>query len=170
MHSQRANLQLLPLATIKPTTFTEHVDATFNPHYEKQFATIDRKGYWKTWDLEGNWDPFRKGAGLTLANTATGRVTVREEGVGDDWGRILWGSDVNTIWTCDRHRAAMYDIRVCSMFGHQLERSLMEYRRTLLQESISNSQPTAIGAGWSTSNAHQAVELATKPSFFRHHI
>ena len=111
IYTKRAKLAILPLVTIKPSTLIEHVDVTFNPYYDKQFATVDRKGFWKIWDIDGVYDPFRA-SGLKLNNSASGRVTSGDEAIGDDWGRVTWGADLNTIFVADRRKAAMFDIRV----------------------------------------------------------
>ena len=104
-------LQQLVEAGPTPGHVSDHTDVTFNPFYDRQFGTVDQKGNWKLWDIEGAYAPSRKGSGLTLKNSTGGTLSTAE-GQWDGWGRIVWGADVNTVIACDRQRAALFDIRV----------------------------------------------------------
>jgi hypothetical protein len=107
-----------PLATANFAGSDYHVDVTFNPWYDRQFATIDQKGTWRVWDIEGAYESSRKGSGITLKSTAEGRTTVDDGQKGHGWGRITWGEDLNSVLACNRHTVGLFDIRVriCAIF------------------------------------------------------
>jgi len=109
---QPSRLMLRQLVEAGPTLghVSDHTDVTFNPFYDRQFGTVDQKGNWKLWDIEGAYAPSRKGSGLTLKNSTGGTLSTAE-GQWDGWGRIVWGADVNTVIASDRQRAALFDIR-----------------------------------------------------------
>ncbi|KAF8533148.1 RNA polymerase I-specific transcription initiation factor RRN6-like protein [Trichophaea hybrida] len=109
-----SRLSLQPLVTRIPfgsDGTVEHADVAFNPWYFKQFGIIDQRGDWRVLDLEGSYEASRRGFGLMLSSVANGRVTTGDELKGHGWGRITWGGDLNTVMTCDRHTAALFDIR-----------------------------------------------------------
>lgn len=111
---QKRNLVLQPLLTVLPNHAdgsTEHADVAWNPYYDRQFGTIDQRGYWKLWDIEGMYRPFEKNCGISGKLSASGRVTDASHHVGHDWGRITWGADSTTVFVCDRKTASMCDIR-----------------------------------------------------------
>lgn len=90
---------------------SDHVDIAFNPFYDRQFGTIDQKGHWNIWDIEGAYSAYRQSSGITLRSLEKGRITTSET-IGEGWGRFIWGGDSNSILACDRQRAALFDIRV----------------------------------------------------------
>jgi hypothetical protein len=100
-----------PLTTANFVGSDYHVDVTFNPWYDRQFAAIDQKGTWRVWDIEGAYESSRKGSGITLKSTAEGRMTVFDGQKGHGWGRITWGEDLNSVLACDRHTVALFDMR-----------------------------------------------------------
>ncbi|KAF8252355.1 hypothetical protein K440DRAFT_633635 [Wilcoxina mikolae CBS 423.85] len=109
-----SRLSLQPLVTRIPfgsDGTVEHADVAFNPWYFKQFGIIDQRGDWRVLDLEGSYEASRRGFGLRLSSVANGRVTAGDELKGHGWRRITWGGDLNTVMTCDRHTAALFDIR-----------------------------------------------------------
>jgi hypothetical protein len=110
-----SRLSLQPLVTHIPfgsDGTVEHADVAFNPWYDKQFGIIDHQGDWRVLDLEGSYEASRKNFGMKLNCVAEGRMITGDEQKGNGWGRITWGGDLNTVMTCDRHTAALFDIRV----------------------------------------------------------
>lgn len=110
-------LLLQPLVTVVPDRSggaNEHAHVAFNPFYGKNFAVIDMKGNWKSWDINGNYIPYQSNGGIRAVLSASGSLT--DEGdddvKGDGWGRIAWGAESTSMYACDRHRAGLFDIRV----------------------------------------------------------
>jgi RNA polymerase I-specific transcription initiation factor RRN6 len=86
-----------------------HVDITFNPDFQLQFAVVDQNQVWSVWDI----DHGRKGDHYKLSCLVQGPVTPLEEAdqIADDgWARIRWVGDVNTIVVCNRRHLSIIDI------------------------------------------------------------
>ncbi|KAF2143616.1 uncharacterized protein K452DRAFT_246864 [Aplosporella prunicola CBS 121167] len=90
-----------------------YADVTFNPDYQRQFATITQEGKWAVWDIEGS-----KQKRFTFKTIQTKSGHLREEGNTaryDGWGRILWAANVNTVVVCNRRLLEIVDFQ-----GHSL--------------------------------------------------
>jgi RNA polymerase I-specific transcription initiation factor RRN6 len=86
-----------------------HVDVTFNPDFQLQFAVVDQNHVWSVWDI----DHKRKSTEYKLSLLIQGTITPPddEETVGEDsWARILWVGDVNTIMVCNRRQLSIIAI------------------------------------------------------------
>jgi RNA polymerase I-specific transcription initiation factor RRN6 len=86
-----------------------HVDVTFNPDFQLQFAVVDQNHVWSIWDI----DHGRKGDEYKLSCLVQGYVapSVDTDLTGEDgWARILWVGDVNTILVCTRRQLSIVGI------------------------------------------------------------
>lgn len=109
---QKRNLVLRPLLTVLPNHaggITEHADVAWNPYNDRQFGTIDQRGYWKLWDMEENYNPSYSNYGISGKLSVSGRVTNASDENG--WGKIVWGAEPSTVFVCDRKSAVICDIR-----------------------------------------------------------
>ena len=90
-------------------------DVTFNPHYDKQIATMDQTGTWRIWDLSRQ-PVGTQGRPLELASGAAADDVVRNplpevsRVLDDGWGRVLWGPDTSTIVAASRRAIGLYDV------------------------------------------------------------
>jgi hypothetical protein len=109
----RLSLELLSAATISGSSGeVSHADVSFNPYCNHQFGTIDQRGKWKIWDIEGRYDLHSNNNRFALKHSVEGQIATRESLEGDNWGRIAWGEDFNSVMACDRHTLALFDTRV----------------------------------------------------------
>jgi RNA polymerase I-specific transcription initiation factor RRN6 len=95
---------------IEQTGGSPHVDVTFNPDYQLQFAVVDQNRVWSVWDI----GHARKGDLYSLSCLVQGPIAPPEEAdqIADDgWARILWVGDVNTILVCNRRQLSIIDIK-----------------------------------------------------------
>ncbi|KAK8161940.1 RNA polymerase I-specific transcription initiation factor RRN6-like protein [Phyllosticta citrichinensis] len=104
-------------------------DFTFNPWYQRQFATLNQEGSWSIWDLEG-----RKGRRHRYKTVVaySGHLESaddtfeQDEDLGgryDCWGRITWVKDVSTVAVCNRRNVVVSDFR-----GHSARLSAASLR------------------------------------------
>ena len=92
-------------------------DVAFNPWYNQQIATIDRKGFWAVWDIEKR-EKLAKGRRFwSVKKTQDGRLLegLPEEetlasNFADGWGVVLWAGDPSTIVVANRRMFAVFDI------------------------------------------------------------
>lgn len=118
----KSRLVLQPLVTLVPDASggkNEHAHVAFNPYYARNFAVMNMKGDWKAWDIQGSYVPYKRGSGITVVLSASGslRDGDDDEDKGDGWGKVCWGTESTSILACDRHRAALFDIRVSCHFN-----------------------------------------------------
>lgn len=93
-----------------------HADVAFNPHYQRQFAIVDRKLNWSVWDIDGTRRSYvvkRAASGILPAEVDDDRdqeedIEAEEE---DCWARILWVGDANTLLVCNRRRIQLIDLK-----------------------------------------------------------
>ena len=95
-----------------------HVDVSFNPWYEKQFAIIDEEGSWSIWNIEhqnkrrGLWTIKAGSAGnIHDGKTEGGKLS---SNVADGWGSILWACNVNTVLVFGRRTFALCNLQNAS--------------------------------------------------------
>lgn len=92
-----------------------HADVAFNPHYQRQFAIVDRTSNWSVWDIDG------KRRSYTVKRAASGNMEMvrnhseepkpslgREE---DGWARIMWVGNANTLLISNRKQIMLIDLR-----------------------------------------------------------
>lgn len=96
---------------------------SFNPYYDKQFASIDEHGTWRIWDMSYQ-APGNHGKPLEVCVAATAARSVATdpaEGtvLDDGWGRVIWSGSSSTIITASRRALAIYDVQ-----GKPVRRSL----------------------------------------------
>ena len=92
-------------------------DATFNPWYNQQIATVDQKGGWAVWDVEKR-EKQNKGRRLWKANKVRDgnlldglpEAETRTSSVADGWGAVVWAGDLSTIVVAGRRMLAVFDI------------------------------------------------------------
>jgi RNA polymerase I-specific transcription initiation factor RRN6 len=87
-----------------------HVDVTFNPDFQLQFAIVDQNQTWSVWDILRG----RKSEAYSVSCMALGHITPPDDAdpiKEDPWARILWVGDVNTIAVCNRRHLSIVDIR-----------------------------------------------------------
>jgi RNA polymerase I-specific transcription initiation factor RRN6 len=92
-----------------------HADVSFNPFYSRQFGTVDDRGRWSIWDLEGT---LRNDSTLELVSGKSGHIfdnldptsTSKNLCNADGWHRILWVVNVSTIVVCSRRHIAVFNI------------------------------------------------------------
>jgi RNA polymerase I-specific transcription initiation factor RRN6 len=100
-----------PILTLEneKTGGAPHVDVTFNPEFQLQFAVVDQNHVWSVWDI----DHKRKSTEYKLSCLVQGPITSPEdeELMGEDgWARVLWVGDVNTILVCNRRQLSIVGI------------------------------------------------------------
>ncbi|KAH3969747.1 hypothetical protein HBH68_137300 [Parastagonospora nodorum] len=100
-----------PILTLEneETGGTPHVDVTFNPDFQLQFAVVDQNHVWSVWDI----DQKRKSTEYKLSCLIQGTIAPAddEEMVAEDgWARILWVGDVNTVLVCNRRQLSIIGI------------------------------------------------------------
>ena len=87
-----------------------HVDVTFNPDFQLQFAVVDQNQTWSVWDIERR----RKSETYKLSCLVQGQIPPPEDAKvseEDGWARIRWVGDVTTILVCNRRQLSIIDIR-----------------------------------------------------------
>lgn len=87
-----------------------HVDVSFNPDFQFQFAIVDQSLNWSVWDIEHG----RKGDSYTISCVLRGPVNPPESNATtaeDGWSRILWIGYVNTILVCSRRLLNIVSIK-----------------------------------------------------------
>jgi RNA polymerase I-specific transcription initiation factor RRN6 len=87
-----------------------HVDVTFNPDFQLQFAVVDQDQIWSVWDI----DHKRKSTDYTISCVVRGSIAPAEDAdqTGQDgWARILWVGDVNTMLVCDRRQLSIIGLK-----------------------------------------------------------
>jgi len=159
-HQVPNRLGLQPMVTANTLGSGGHSDVAFNPWYSRQFGTVDQKGNWGVWDIEGAYERSRKGFGLTLKYTTNGRVTCGDHKT-DGWGQIKWGGDLNTVVACDRHTASLFDIRVSFMRYVQESRISTDRYRPRLHPPTPSS---LLAQGEAGSSICKEVRLMVAPT------
>jgi len=94
----------------KDTGGSPHVDFTFNPDYQLQFALVDQNQTWSVWDIHHP----RKGDKYSPSCLAKGRINKPEDDDApsqDGWARILWVANIHTLLVCNRRHLCIIDIR-----------------------------------------------------------
>lgn len=111
-HLPNQQFSLQTLATHRPKETL--VDVTFNPWLAKQLGTIDQRGGWQVLDLRRPYEDSRRDSSSSLQHVASGHLATNGESTeaSGRWGKICWGGSTDTVMTCDRHVAAIFDIRV----------------------------------------------------------
>ncbi|KAL1306747.1 hypothetical protein AAFC00_005412 [Neodothiora populina] len=89
-------------------------DVTFNPFYDKHFATIDNHGTWRIWDVSYQVSahygrPLEVAAGAT-ANTSLDRNAQAGVVLDDGWGRVTWATNPATLIAASRRALAVYHV------------------------------------------------------------
>lgn len=101
---------------IGDTGNTPHADVAFNPHYQRQFAIVDQKSSWSVWDVDGTRRSY------VVKRAASGNMGPEEDGYEeqaedlepwkeDDWARIMWVRDANTLLVCNRRHIQLIDLK-----------------------------------------------------------
>ena len=115
-----ANVTLKSSAIILPSSReADHADVAFNPFFDSQFAIIDQRSHWTVTELgiaQFGINTLRK-----TSVVAEGDLAQETDGSQDGWGRISWGSGINSVMVCNRRRAAIFDIREKSSAGSAIE-------------------------------------------------
>lgn len=96
--------------SIAQTGGSAHVDVTFNPDFQLQFAVVDEDQVWSVWDI----DRKRRSEDYKMTCLVQGQVASSDktDPKGEDgWARILWVGDVNTILVCNRRRLSIVGIQ-----------------------------------------------------------
>ncbi|KAL5117871.1 hypothetical protein ACEQ8H_004189 [Pleosporales sp. CAS-2024a] len=86
-----------------------HVDVSFNPDFQLQFAVVDQNHVWSVWDI----DHKRRGSEYELSCMVQGPITTAEDALAageDGWARIMWTGDVSTILVCNRRTLSVIAI------------------------------------------------------------
>ncbi|KAI4952307.1 hypothetical protein J4E91_003769 [Alternaria rosae] len=111
----------LPASSIEPhpilrisqndTDGFAHVDVTFNPDFQSQFALVDLNQTWSVWDIE-----HRPILGTYSASCLLrGKIDELEKDGGpaceDGWARILWVADITTLLVCNRRHLSIVSIK-----------------------------------------------------------
>ena len=104
---EQGSFDYTPLSLpVERTGGSSHADVSFNPWTPRQFAVIDKKGYWSVWTIEHR--SHRKGL-FELIEVASGHLHERlAEGEGtsdafdDGWGRIIWFGSRTTLLVASR--------------------------------------------------------------------
>ena len=104
----------LPVDQAKDVPYS---DVAFNPWYNQQIATIDQKGGWAVWDIEKTekdpkgkkfWTVRKIRDGVLLGDMSEGKTLTPR--VADEWGAVLWASDLFTVIVAGRRALAIFDI------------------------------------------------------------
>ncbi|KAI9711448.1 MAG: hypothetical protein M1812_007193 [Candelaria pacifica] len=93
-----------------------HVDVTFNPWFERQFAIVDQEGSWSVWTIEDYRLRTRSayaGAGKSghVLKGASDELKATLPRQADGWGKLCWVGDGNTLLVCNRRRLAIFDLK-----------------------------------------------------------
>ena len=109
-----------PIATllIERSGGAPHADVSFNPWYEKQFATVDHYGLWSVWDIENQdrrkdiWTVKTGSAGYI--HDAQGESLGLSSNMADGWGSVLWACNVYTLLVFSRKSFILCNLRDAS--------------------------------------------------------
>ncbi|KAL1967509.1 hypothetical protein VTN77DRAFT_3024 [Rasamsonia byssochlamydoides] len=123
-----------------------HVDVTFNPWYQKQFAVIDERGKWSIWNISGR----QKRLGSEFAECVqSGSIPWPEhdenEDIGnkpqyDGWGAIEWVGSVNKLIVCTRRCMVLYVMESGTLLTYPVELGLRRKSEWILDIKRSTSQ------------------------------
>jgi RNA polymerase I-specific transcription initiation factor RRN6 len=113
--SSRLSVNPVTVLTADKCGSKRHADVSFNPFYSRQFGTVDDRGRWSIWDLEGT---LRNDSTLELVSGKSGHIfdnldptsTSKNLCNADGWHRILWVVNVSTIVVCSRRHIAVFNI------------------------------------------------------------
>lgn len=117
-----SRLEACPLASLtsRPDQ-PAFADVTFNPWYQRQFATLDQIGNWSVHDIEGRrgkrWDYHTVLSKQGCLEVPITKSDVKEgtlPGHHDGWGRVLWANEVSTIAVCNRRILQFVDFQTGS--------------------------------------------------------
>jgi len=108
-----SSIELHPILSISQndTDGFAHVDVTFNPDFQLQFALVDLNQTWTVWDIE-----HRPILGTYSASCLLrGKIDELEEdgdtACEDGWARILWVADTTTLLVCNRRHLSIVSIK-----------------------------------------------------------
>lgn len=151
---QLAHIDPNPIAEIDlaQTGGHAHVDVTFNPWYQKQFAIIDERGHWSIWlihDLVQHGDsitPERLHSGFLPSLTPNNdEEQDRSDQIPyDGWGRVQWISDIYTFIVCSRRTAMLYVTEGATPVSYDVRLNLQSSAEWILDVKISLQQPSHV--------------------------
>jgi RNA polymerase I-specific transcription initiation factor RRN6 len=104
---------VVEIATSK-TGGSAHVDVTFNPWYQRQFAIIDENGRWSIWNIShrskrvGSESASCVHSGSVPPAGYQKRTEIDNQLQFDGWGRVEWVRDVGTFVACSRRNMILY--------------------------------------------------------------
>ncbi|KAI4636389.1 hypothetical protein J4E83_001344 [Alternaria metachromatica] len=108
-----SSIELHPILSISQndTDGFAHVDVTFNPDFQLQFALVDLNQTWSIWDIE-----HRPILGTYSASCLLrGKIDELEEdgntACEDGWARMLWVADTTTLMVCNRRHLSIVSIK-----------------------------------------------------------
>lgn len=96
---------------IQSTGGAVHVDITFNPWNQRQFAVLDVLGRWSVWDIESRPGKRNRWSVVAVLRGQLSRFMSDDLAgeIRDGWGRILWVEGATTIAMATRGFTAFYD-------------------------------------------------------------
>lgn len=114
-----SHLNVNPVASISigNSVSLSHSDLSFNPWLPRQFATIDSSGCWTIYNIEQSCqgpsyeEISKKSAGSIFdGHDFMHPLRSTSSSLADEWYRIMWISNVNTIVVCNRFHLAIFHL------------------------------------------------------------
>ena len=112
-----SRLEANPIANlpIQRSGGAPHIDVSFNPWYQQQFAVLDQQGHWSIWDIESkdkgrnSWTLTAGVSGHILDQYTQGPEMVNVEA--DGWGAILFVGSVSTLVVVGRRILSIFHLK-----------------------------------------------------------
>lgn len=100
--------------TTERTGGSPHADVSFNPWRTAQFAIIDSRGHWTTWELKPSSrlvdqkDVDAGPSGFVSDDQTDALEPNPESNRGDGWGSIIWAGNKSTLVVADRKTLSIF--------------------------------------------------------------